>query len=51
MLQKNTSQRNLQKQKGESLDEHLATIVLIQSVFDEIVIDFGTQLILTETEL
>lgn len=51
MLQKNTSERNLQKQKGESLDEHLAPVVLIQSGFDEIVSDSGTQLILRKTDL
>ena len=48
---KNTPQRNLQKQKGELQAEHLAPVVLAQSVFDEIVIDFWTQLILIKTDL
>lgn len=35
--------------RGESL-EHLAPTVLVQSGFDEIVIDFGTQLILAKPD-
>lgn len=40
----------MQKQKGKSLDEHMAPVVLVQSGFDEIVIDFGTQLMLTKID-